>query len=422
MSSTFAARTDEVAQAQALSRARRRATGLLAVVAVLFVGSFWLPDSTATGYVRAALEAGLVGGLADWFAVVALFRHPLGIPIPHTAVIPRSKEGLGANLATFVEQNFLDADQVRGRLADPAHVERLGTWLADPANADRVAAQAVGVAVTIMDAVDDDEAIDRIVAGVRRRLDTLQVAPLAGQSLEAAIRDRRHTALVTSTIEGLRQTVARNRGPLRRRLGEQSPAWVPEIVDDLVFDRAEQVVRTFLLQLARDEDHELRAALDAQLLDITRRLQTDEDVAARVDQAVDEVLTDELLREWIGGWWREVHAQLRAAAHAHARDATLRRLATEALIELGGRLRNPSTELHDRVVRVLDDVAPQLASAGQREVGSLIEATIERWDAQDTARRLELWMGRDLQFVRINGTVVGALVGLVLHAATSLLG
>ena len=413
---------DDAAQARALTRARRRATGLLAVVAVAFLASFALPDTTVTGYVRAALEAGLVGGLADWFAVVALFRHPLGIPIPHTAVIPKSKDGLGANLAGFVEQNFLDVGQVRERLADPRHVERLGAWLEDPVHADRVAARAVAVAATVMDAVDEDAAVDRIVAGVRRRLDTLEVSRLAGQSLEGAIRDHRHAALVTATIEGLRETVARNRAPLRRRLGQQSPAWVPELVDDLVFERAEQVVRTFLLQLARNEDHELRAALDEQLLGITDRLQHDPEVAERVDRAVDEVLTDELLREWVGGWWREVHGQLDAAARADADAASLRRLATRALVELGGRLRDPHSDLHDRVVHVLDEVAPQVADAGRHEIGTMIEATIDRWDAQDTSRRLELWMGRDLQFVRINGTVVGALVGLALHGLTSLLG
>ncbi len=422
MSTTVAPTADEVEQARALTRARRRATGLLAVVAVAFVASFWLVETTLTGYVRAALEAGLVGGLADWFAVVALFRHPLGIPIPHTAVIPNSKEGLGANLATFVEQNFLDGDQVSQRLSDPAHVERFGTWLSQPANADRVAAQAVAVAWAVLDAVDDEAATARIVASVRRRLASLEIADLAGRSLETAIREHRHAALVTSTIEGLRETVARNRGPLRRRLGEQSPAWVPELVDDLVFDRAEQVMRTFLLQLAENEDHELRAALDEQLLVITHRLQHDDQVAERVDRAVEEVVTDELLHDWIGGWWRELHDQLRTAAHADAGDATLRRLATEAMVELGARLRDPDADLNHQVVRVLDELAPLIADAGQREVGALIEATVERWDARDTSRRLELWMGRDLQFVRINGTVVGALVGVALHAASTQLG
>lgn len=414
-------RPTEADQAAALTRARWRATGLLAVVAVGFLATFLLPGGTATGYLRAALEAGMVGGLADWFAVVALFRHPLGVPIPHTAVIPRSREGLGTSLATFVEDNFLAGGQVEERIADPAHVIGLGRWLADPANADRVTAYLAGAAGSVLDAVDEDEAVRQLATGVRRRLATLEVAPLAGRSLEAAIREHRHAALVTATIEGIRDTVVRNREPLRRRLGEQSPRWVPEFVDDLVFDQAEQVMRTFLGQLVANEDHELRAALDQQLLELTDRLQQDEQVGARVDQAVQDVVTDELLERWIRDLWDLLRARLDAAARSDASPETFRRLGSEALVSVGERLQDPATPLHRRTLDALHAVAPRLADAGQRELGSLIETTVERWDVQDTSRRLELWMGRDLQFVRINGTVVGAMVGLVLHAVANLL-
>lgn len=416
------ARATETEQAAALTRARWRATGLLALVTVGFLATFWVPDAAWVPWARAAFEAGMVGGLADWFAVVALFRHPLGLPIPHTAVIPESKEGLGQNLSTFVEDNFLAGGQVEQRLADPAHVERLGHWLAVPDNADRVATHAVRVVATVVDAIDRDVATERIAAGVRRRLDTLDVAPLAGQSLEQTVRERRHAALVSATVEGLRDTVVRNRVSLRRRLGEQSPSWVPEVVDDLVFDRAEQVVRTFLGQIAADEDHELRAALDAQLLELTRRLQHDDDVGERVDRAVQQVVTDDLLRRWVGDWWDQVRARLDAAADADSTDDGLRRLMVRALVSLGTRLQDRDAELHDRVVAVLAATAPRLAEIGQRELGGMIEATVDRWDAEDTSRRLELWLGRDLQWVRINGTVVGALVGLALHALTRVLG
>jgi uncharacterized membrane-anchored protein YjiN (DUF445 family) len=411
---------NEVLQAEGLTRARRRATGLLALVAAGFLGTFALPDGTGTGFLRAALEAGLVGGLADWFAVVALFRYPLGIPIPHTAVIPRSKDGLGANIVTFMRDNFLRPDQVRERLADPAHVERVGAWLSDPDHADRVAAQVAGGAVTLLDVLDEDELVARIASGLRDQLRRVPVARLAGEALDAAIREQRHAALVTATVSGLRQTIDRNRAPLRRRLGAQAPAWVPDAVNDLVFDRAEAVIHAFLQQLAADPDHELRRALDEQLLDITARLRTDPAVAEQVGAAVDGALADDLLHDWIRRWLAEVRAEVREAAAPTAHHAPLRRVVRDALVEFGVRLRGGG-ELHDRVLAVLDAIAPQVADVGQREIGGLISGTIERWDAEDTARRLELWMGRDLQFVRINGTVVGALVGLVLHAVTRIL-
>lgn len=408
----------EQEQRAALAAARRRATGLLGVVAVGFVATFALEDSTAVGYLRAALEAGLVGGLADWFAVVALFRHPLGLPIPKTAVIPKSKDGLGANLAVFIEENFLDPEQVRERLADPVHVERLGNWLARPANAERIAAQAAEVAAAALDAADESAVVRRISHGIRTRLPIPSLAGLAGSSLAEAVRDGRHEALVTSTVDAIHEQIEQNRAPLRRRLGEQSPSWVPAVLDDLVFERAEHVVRTFLTQVARDTDHEIRHAADAQLLELARRLQHDDALVERVEEVIGDILTEDRLDEWVTAWWREVRERVRRAGGPDGADSELRRLAAEALGGVGERLSHGGP-LHDRVVEVLADIAPQVAAVGQREVGNLVGATIDRWDAEETSDRLELWMGRDLQFVRINGTVVGAVVGIVLHALAS---
>lgn len=412
---------NELQQADDLRRARRRATGLLAVVAAGFLASFALPDGPTTGYLRAALEAGLVGGLADWFAVVALFRHPLGLPIPHTAVIPRSKEGLGTNLAGFVRDNFLGTSEVRDRIADPAHVERLGAWLRVRANADRVSLHLVRLALAVLDAVDDEDLIDRATASARRRIDELRIASLVGVSLEEMVEEGRHGPLVTGLVDGIVDALENHRTVLRRRLGEQAPAWVPAAVNDLVFARAEEVARTFLRQVAREEDHELRRTLDQQLLAAAGRLQQQDRLAGRVDTAVRDVITDEQLRGWVAGWWHELHRSVREAAEPAAGTTSVRRELTGALVGAGRRLEDGG-ELHDQVMQVLASVAPTVAATGRAEIESLITATVDRWDAEDTSRRLELWLGSDLQFVRINGTVVGALVGVVLHAVARLLG
>lgn len=411
----------EQAQADELRRSRRRATGLLALVALAFLASFALPDGTGTGYLRAALEAGLVGGLADWFAVVALFRHPLGLPIPHTAVIPRSKEGLGRNLATFVRDNFLATGEVRSRIADPANVERLGAWLADPANADRVTVPLLRVAVAVVEALDEDEVVDRIAGGARRRLDDVHVAHLLGTSLEHTVAGRRHTALVAGAIDGILGALDTNRAALRRRLGDQAPGWVPAAVNDAVYSRAEEVVRTFLQQVAEDPEHELRRALDDQLVGIAERLRTDGQLAARVDAGALELVDDEQLRSWVGGWWTDLRTALREAADRDGDGSPLRRAVTGALADTGERL-VAGGPLHDQLLDVLAAVAPTVADAGQAQIEDLITATVDRWDAEDTSRRLELWLGSDLQFVRINGTLVGAAVGVVLHAVSGALG
>lgn len=409
--------SDPAAQAAALARARHNATALLVVVATAYVGAQYLPDTVAVAYVRAALEAGLIGGLADWFAVVALFRHPLGIPIPHTAVIPRSKEGLGRNLATFVEGNFLSEQQVHDRVADPEHLDRLAQWLAAPANADRLVARGAVVLDAVLEAVDEEDVVARASASVRARLRDVPTARLAGEALGGAIEDRRHSELVTAAIEGIVQTMVDNRSALRARLGDQSPSWVPPLVDDIVFDRAELVVRGFLQQMAAEPEHDLRVALDQQLLVMTTRLREDAGVQGRVDDAVQEVLSDELLQQWLGRWWEDVRVLVHAARREDASGARLRRPATDAVLGMADRLRHDPA-WRTRAQHLLEALAAPVATIGQREVGGMIEATVERWDAQDASSRLELWLGRDLQFVRINGTVVGALVGVVLHAIT----
>lgn len=403
-----------------LARARRNATALLVVAAIGFLGAQLLPDGTAVGYLRAALEAGLVGGLADWFAVVALFRHPLGVPIPHTAVIPRSKDGLGQNLATFVEGNFLSEEQVRERVADPVHLDRLANWGAQPANADRVVQRGAVVLDAVLDAVDEEDLVARAATSLRERVRAVPTSRLAGEGLEGAIAAGRHQDLVTAAIEGIVETMVTNRASLRARLGDQSPSWVPPLVDDIVFDQAELVVRRFLQQMAAQPDHELRGALDDQLLQLTRRLQTDEDVKGRVDEVVQDVLSDELLQEWIGRWWKDMRTLVHTAASEDDEGARLRQPLVDAVQDAAVRLREDEA-WRSRAQELLEAIAAPVANVGQREVGGMIEATVDRWDAQDTSARLELWLGRDLQFVRINGTLVGALVGLVLHAVTEVL-
>lgn len=409
----------DVERLAGLRRARRRATGLLVASALVFVTTFFLGDATWVGFVRATAEASVVGGLADWFAVTALFRHPLGIPIPHTAIIPRSKEGLGRNLGEFVRTNFLAPDHVVERL-EAAHLpERVGRWLAEPANADIVASR---VAVTIgavaegLDAEAVESEIERFVVD---RLRALPAAELMGRGMEAAIADGQHRPIMSAAISGVASAMADNRTALRERIGRESPWWVPDAIDDLVFDRAYDAVRRFLDELAADPDHEIRLTIDTKLDELAERLQHDPVLAAQVADRVDALAEHPELRAWARGTWSEIAGMLVEASERP--DSTLRRRLSAALGELGNRLAHDE-DLQGRTEAWLLSFAPPLARAGQREIGDLISATVDQWDTADTSRRLELWMGRDLQFVRINGTVVGGLAGLTIHTTVLLLG
>lgn len=393
----------------------------MVVVAIGFIATLGIADEGAGGFLHAALEAGLVGGLADWFAVVALFRHPLGVPIPHTAVIPRSKAGLGQNLASFVRDNFLQAEQVEQRLADPAHLDRLAAWLRDEGNADRTARRLAGIAGDALDGADEDAVVDRVAQEVRSRFDQLALARLAGEALEEAIEERRHQDLVDAAVEGLRAAVIRNRGPLRRRLGQESPSWVPPFLDDLVFDRADEVVRRFLGQVADNREHDVRRIIDEQLVVLATKLQTDPRLAERVQQAAADVIDDEDLRGWIRSLWEELRTGLAQAASDDPDGGQVRVFAIASITDLGRRLAEDEA-LRGRILDVLRSASPRIAETGQAEVAGIIASTIDRWDVEETSQRLETWMGPDLQFVRINGTVVGALVGLVLHGVGKVVG
>jgi uncharacterized membrane-anchored protein YjiN (DUF445 family) len=238
-----------------------------------------------------------------------------------------------------------------------------------------------------------------------------------GEGFEGAVLDGRHDPLVTAALEGVVATMVSNRAVLRARLGEQSPGWVPPVVDDLVFDQAELVVRRFLQQMAADPEHDMRRALDTQLLTLTKRLRTEEATQQRIDELVQEVITDELLQDWIGRWWADVRRLVHLAAREGPAGARLRAPLVETVLGLAHGLAHDPV-WRQRAQQLLEAVAAPVAAIGQREVGGMIQSTVDRWDAEDTSRRLELWLGRDLQFVRINGTVVGALVGIVLHAIT----
>ena len=405
--------SDEVALEQ-LRIVRRRATLLLAAVALVFVATFWMPDTTATGYLRAFAEAGMIGGLADWFAVVALFRHPLGIPIPHTAIIPNSKEGLGRNLATFIVRNFLDPSLIAERLehADPAR--SLGRWLTDQDNARAVSGQVAAVAAGLAEGLASDEVRTDLENVLKPQLGRLPYAQIGSRILETTVEGGHHRPLIDAGIRGIVDAMVANRSVLRQRLGDESPWWVPEQLDDAVFDRAFAALVTFLLEVAADADHPLRKTIEAQLSVLSDRLESDEALNAQVAMRMGELIETPEVGEFFDAQWRAI---ARAVAEAAERpESELRESIAVALTGFGQRLAADSA-LAERVDGWIISVAGPIAGAARREIGSLIEVTVDRWDTQDASRRLEIWMGRDLQFVRVNGTLVGGLAGLLIHAA-----
>jgi uncharacterized membrane-anchored protein YjiN (DUF445 family) len=407
-------------RARRLAAARRRATALLAAVTALFVAVTAIGvHGTLLGYVQAGAEAAMVGGVADWFAVTALFRRPLGLPIPHTALIVERKDQFAATLGQFVQENFLNADVLAERIRSARLVPRLAAWLADGANAARFAGHAADLVVTVAEAVRDEDVERALTAELTRALDAIEVAPLAGRVLRVIIAGGHHAELFNTIVSSADHYLAGHYAELRELFEDESPRWVPDAVYRMVFDRLHNRLRQRLAAMAADPADETRRQFEQWIAGLPGRLETSPELRERGERLKRDVLGSTVLRDWSSSLWQQAKDTLRVQA-ADPESELHRRLAG-ALVAAGRRL-GSDRRLQEGLERMVESGARVLADQFHDELAGLVTGTIERWDAAETSSQLELLLGRDLQYIRINGTVVGAGVGLALHAIALALG
>jgi uncharacterized membrane-anchored protein YjiN (DUF445 family) len=399
--------------------AKRRATGLLAGVTAVFVVSTVLIHHGAwLAWVQATAVASMVGGLADWFAVTALFRRPLGLPIPHTAIVVERKDRFAETLGSFVQESFLSPDAVVDRLRTAGAVDRVALWLATPANAAGLAAQAADAVVGMADLLRDDDVHEVLMDFLHARLDRVALAPLAGRLLGRLTRDGLHQPTVDAALAGLGRAL-RERGPeLHRRLGDRSPWWLPGPVEDRIVSRMLDRTSTVLAEMAADRTHPLRHQLDEGLIALARNLETSPDLRRRGEELKAELLSQPEVRALAATLWADTKQQLRAQA-ADPESELRRRLA--AAIAHGGSRLHDDPRLAATAQRSVEMTARTVLGRFATELAGLVSGTFARWNAEDTSRRLELLLGPDLQYIRINGTLVGALAGLSLHLVSRVL-
>jgi uncharacterized membrane-anchored protein YjiN (DUF445 family) len=409
----------EQSRRRQLAVTKRRATGLLAAVTVVFlVTAVWGGDAGWVGYVEATAAASMVGGLADWFAVTALFRHPLGLPIPHTAIVVERKDQFGATLAEFMRESFLTREVLIDRVRAAGLVPRLGAWLAKEENASRVAAELADAAVAGADLLRDDDVHRVIEEHVRERVEALSLAPLAGRALRFFTEDGRHDELLDAIFAGLHRYLGAHGEELRAQMGARSPWWLPGAVEDRIFDRLLDGARTVLKEMAADRDHGLRKQFDARLRLLAAELETSVDLFERGEKLKHDVLSQPVVREWVASVWADAKAELRAQACNP--ESQLRRQLVSGIAASGRRLQD-EPDLAATVQNAVERGVGYLTEHFDGDIAAFISGTISRWDAEETASRLELLLGPDLQYVRINGTVVGAVAGLALHTVSAAL-
>jgi uncharacterized membrane-anchored protein YjiN (DUF445 family) len=396
------------------------ATALLVAAAVVYVVASRAEDGGPAwvGYVRAAAEAARVGALADWFAVTALFRRPLGLPIPHTAIIPTRKDQLGAGLGDFVGTNFLSEAVVRDRLRSVGVAARVGAWLTNPDHARRVTDEAATALRGAIEVLSDDDVRAVLEQALLPRLLEAPVGPPLGRLLTRVVEDRAHEGVLQLAIDQVNRWLAENEDVVVDAVVRQAPAWSPRFVDEAVALRVYREVVRVAGEVQRDIEHPLRRSVDRFLAQTGRDLQDDLETIHRAEQLKAGLLAHPAVRAAAGDLAGSVRAALLEAVANP--DGELRRRATAGVASFGERL-SSDDRLRAKVDGWLEDAAAHLVTTYRDELTATITETVNRWDGEETARKVELAVGRDLQFIRINGTLVGGLAGIGIHALTQLL-
>ncbi len=398
------------------------ATSMLVVMACIYLTArVFLDLHPAVGFVKAFAEAAMVGGLADWFAVTALFRHPLGLPIPHTAIIPRNKDRIGDTLAQFLKDNFLTPTVVARRMRQVDVAGAAGRFLADPdhGGAGRLRDGASRLLADVLESLDDNRLGGLAKSAIVNRIEALDVSRLLGQSLDAAMVEGRHVPLIDGVIHRTSLILVSNEEIIRGMVHERAGRilrWTG--LDENVADAVITGLNKMMFDMADDPDHPLRQRLNDLLADFAWDLQNDPEMQERVTALKNEILKNPAMQSWIDGLWQQARTALLKAARDPER--VMAGKFGEMLRQLGTTLQSDEA-LRDTINRFTRRATVGATASYGDSIVKLVSDTIRQWDVRMVTERVENAVGRDLQYIRINGTLVGGLVGLILHAVDVLL-
>ena len=385
---------------------------LAAMLATYIITGFFEQQHSWLGYVRAFAEAGTVGALADWFAVTALFRHPLGIPIPHTAIIQHRKDDIGATLSRFVEENFLVATALEPRLQEMHFADAIAHWLSKPANAGRLTEDIATLLNRVVTAGDNRELRDTAKESLRSVLASTEVTPLIGQVLELLLLKDPDQTLVNGLLGMVRRQLDENRQLLQAQFSDRTPWWLPQFVDRKIYERFVEEIEGLLDAAAESDEDEARQYLTATLAEMVRSLKTDPDLIRRGEGLKEQVLSHPLLQHFLSSLVNDLSTYLHSELNEP--DSDIRQRLTGALTGFSDTL-SARPELRLEIDQWCRDAVTYVVERYSDTIAGVISETVKGWDADATAERIELQVGRDLQFIRINGTLVGGFVGLTLY-------
>jgi uncharacterized membrane-anchored protein YjiN (DUF445 family) len=411
---------DEELKAEQLRVMKVRATGLLVVATAVYIVALSLESRwPGLGYVRAMAEAAMIGGLADWFAVTALFRYPMGIKIPHTAIIPNRKDRIGRSLGNFVEKNFLSPEVIRVRLRKAEASKKLAAWLAQPEHGETVGRHAAATVAGVAQVLRDEDVQDVIEASVVGRIRATPVTPMVGNVLGLITQEGRHHEILDAAIRLLGRILDENRGLIRDRIEQETPWWVPTQVDQAIYRKVVRGIDRTLQEISSDPEHPLRGRFDEVMTEFIERLKGSPDTIARGERFKEEVLQHPAVREYSAALWTDLKGAL--LRDSDDPNSEFRRRIGGAVTRLGQSLQD-DPELLEKVEGWIEGAVLYVVEQYRHEIAELISSTVSAWDPEDTTRKIELQIGKDLQFIRINGTLVGGLAGLLIYTISQFFG
>jgi uncharacterized membrane-anchored protein YjiN (DUF445 family) len=402
----------ESEQITQLTKARRLATGLLVLMAVVFVASRLLePNYPPLTFVTAFAEAAMVGALADWFAVTALFRAPLGLPIPHTAIIPRNKDRIGESLADFLEHNFITKDIIQDELRQIDFAGAAAKWLARPENSRAAARHIVGSIPSVLRMIEDEDVAQFMQTRMSAALKNMKFAPILAELVAILVAGRHHHTVFDQMVNLLDRTVDENSSYIRWKINENSPRWLPKAVDDRFFSRLLEAIQSTLAEM-REEDSEWRMRFQIATEEWIERLRTVPEYEDKIKSVAGNILEHPVVRNYSNMLWQDVKAWL--AADARSEDSHMVAKIDQALRAFSDALLLDTT-VREKLNQWICTLSTNAIVERREIIADLVARVIRKWDAETVTRKLELHVGKDLQYIRINGTLVGGLVGLILH-------
>ncbi len=395
-----------------LRRMKRIPLLLLLLMAALFAYTLHHPAAWAA-WLHAFSEAGMVGALADWFAVVALFRHPLGLPIPHTAIIPNRKNDLGESLSRFVAENFLEPGTVRKKLQSVDLAAFVVIWLKSDKGRRSVEDLVATVLRWALGALHEARVRQFLSRLSRKQLANLNLAPLLGNTIEWLVRGQRHQQILTQVLRYAIVVLHDNSDAIRTRVQQESPWWLPGFVDDRIMKKMLERIETRLFEMTLDPDHDLREKFNMWVQKLAHDLQHSPHHRRWGEDFKQQLLDNDELQDYLYGLWQELARSIEEDIDKP--DSAIKQQIGRWLNNVAGEL-EADADMQAWVNDWLTEAITQVVARNSAQISSLISDTVQSWDGTDTSRRIELAIGRDLQFIRINGTLVGGLVGLVIYA------